>query len=111
MRIATANLRHGGSTSTDNGWQRLLNDASVDVLCAQESRPPRDYFDGKLPTGFAVFNPARDRSWGSAVWSRLHPLEEFDLDAFHGHATAARATDLRLGGHSWTAHFVSVHIP
>ena len=94
MRIATANLRHGGPTSPDNAWQRLLKEACVDVLCAQESRAPLEYFNRKALAGSAVFNPAPDRNWGSAIWSRHHPLEEFGLDAFHGHVTAARATDV-----------------
>lgn len=95
----------------NNGWQRLLRQASVDVLCAQESRAPIEYFDGEALAGSAVFNPAHDRDWGSAIWSRHHALEEISLDAFRGHVVAARANDVKLGGRSWNVDFVSVHIP
>jgi hypothetical protein len=43
LRIATANLRHGGQRGQGKAWHYLLGGCNPDLVFAQESFPLADY--------------------------------------------------------------------
>jgi exonuclease III len=115
MRIITYNLHFGGKTTPNNPWQRMLDEFHPDIVFAQESFHPSQYFS---PETFSEFKTCLHKNvdhgrWGSAIVSRHLPLEEIHLDMpeFEGWVICARAKGIQIGDLSEPVLFLNVHAP
>ena len=113
LRIVTHNLCQGGSTDDGNSWQRLLSEIGADIICAQETRHPRNYLaDVYEGLSGAVHEMVPHGKWGSAILSRRHTLTSLPIaDEFKGWVVGARVHDFETGEERQDLDVYSVHIP
>jgi exonuclease III len=113
MKIVSYNLRSGGKTGKDNHWQQLVQHFDADIICAQESRHPREYFSEAEFSKFkdCVHLSVGHGKWGSAILSKRHILEEVHLPQFKGWVVGAKISDLMIGGVSQETMVFSIHAP
>jgi endonuclease/exonuclease/phosphatase family metal-dependent hydrolase len=109
----THNLCQGGSTVDGNSWRRLLSEVEADIVCAQETRHPRNYL-AEVYEGLAgaVHEMVHHGKWGSAILSRRHTLTPLPIaDDFKGWVVGARVHDVEVGEGRKDLDVYSVHIP
>jgi hypothetical protein len=113
MRIATYNLRKGGSRRVH--WLRMVEGHGVDLLLAQESYAPDEHLPPPLHPDArrrAAWEAAGSNGWGSAVFSAGGSVTPVAVEGFAGWVVGA---DVR--GAPWQAGFAdplrafSVHAP
>ncbi|MEJ8821553.1 endonuclease/exonuclease/phosphatase family protein [Variovorax humicola] len=114
MKIVSYNLRNRGNTRADNHWVQLLRQFEPDIVCAQESLHPGQYFP---EDEFSTFKSCvhalvpQHRKWGSAIFSRKHVLEPVELPELNGWVVAAKAHGVIVGGRTQAVFVVSIHAP
>ena len=113
MKVATYNIHFGGKKGSGNAWQGLLTAHDLDLIMAQETFHPSEYFS---KTDFAKFRGCLwmhvpDGKWGSAIVSRNHEIQEVQIPEFSGWVVAGRIPDLMIGSRSHDVLVVSVHAP
>lgn len=113
MNIVSYNLRFGGKTGSINPWGKMIEDFTPDIVFAQESFHPRDYF---LPEQFdqfrgCIWSNVTKQKWGSAILSRNCQLEARPLPGFEGWVVGAIARDLPVGGIKQDVLIYSIHAP
>lgn len=113
MRIATYNLRKGGTKRVH--WSRMIDDHAVDLLLVQESYPHAEHLPPLLypdARNRCVWEMAERNGWGSAVFSRSGSLKPMPVPGFRGWVVGAEvegATWQRAG--SPPIAVFSVHAP
>jgi endonuclease/exonuclease/phosphatase family metal-dependent hydrolase len=115
MKLVSYNLRFGGKKGS-NPWQQLQSEFLPDIVFAQESRHPKDYFDqGDFSAfrGCVHTNVATHGQWGSAILSRASRLESVSLSSpvYEGWVVGAMAPDVMIGGKSQAVLLFSLHAP
>ena len=113
MRVASYNMRFGGSKGTGNPWQQLIADFAPDIVFAQESFRPDSYFS---PDEMALFKGCiwagvPGVNWGSAILSRRYSLEPVSLPEYEGWVVGARVSDIVIDGVTQSAMVFSIHAP
>lgn len=113
MKIVSYNLRNGGNTDGDNHWRRLIREFDPDIICAQESLPPEQYFSPDEFSRFkgCVHGYVPHGRWGSAILSTRHSLEPVALPEFGGWVVGARVPDAVIGGTVQSVLIYCVHAP
>lgn len=103
MRIATYNLRSGGSEAQ---WQRILS-LDLDILLLQEFNPNKF-----TPPGQLLYATTPHGQWGSAIWLKQGTLEKIPLPEFDGWVVGAKVKDLDWGNDRPSAlQIFSIHAP
>jgi exonuclease III len=114
VNIVSYNLNHRSSAPENNLWQRMIKEISPEIVFAQESFEPSQYF-GKEEffelKGHVVWAPVLGGKWGSAILSPQHALERVDLPGFEGWVSGAWISDFILGGVRCPILVFSVHAP
>ncbi len=85
MRIATYNLRQGGSKLTH--WQTMIEDHNVDLMLLQESYSPDQHlppFLIQVPKERTVWTCGSAKGWGSGVYTSSGTLKSITLPDFEG---------------------------
>lgn len=113
MRVISYNLRYGGNIGTDNPWQRMLREFTPDIVCAQESFHPDQYFSADEFSQFkgCVWSCVPERKWGSAILSKSHQLEPVCLPEYEGWVVGASVPDLLIDGVPRSVMIFSIHAP
>lgn len=115
LRLLTYNLHFGGRKD-QNLWERMMNDFVPDIVFAQESRHPLEYFTQRRFAnlrGCVHQNVPTHQQWGSAIIStkhRLLPVPVTDGD-YNGWVVGALAPDIEIGGNVQEVLLVSFHAP
>ncbi len=106
MKIATYNMRNGGSVGH---WSKILEATQADLLFVQETRNPAQFplqlFE-PLDLTHAVWSAAAHGRWGSAVFAKSNALKLVPVPGFEGLVVGG---SLLLG--SIEAFAFSVHMP
>jgi exonuclease III len=117
MRIVTYNLHYGGHTKSNNQWQRVLNEFDPDIVLAQESFNPADYFfDDHLVDmeRSSVWQPLPCK-WGSAILSPKYKISKIDIPNRYkdlkGWVVGGKIADFSVGGVCRTLFVFSIHAP
>lgn len=115
LRLLTYNLHFGGGKD-QNLWKRMMDDFSPDIVFAQETRHPRDYFEKPEFSAFKSCvhqNVPTHGQWGSAILSKRHELRQVPVtdEDYKGWAIGALARDLEIGGMPQEILLVSFHAP
>lgn len=104
MRIATYNLRKGGTRRCH--WQKMLDEFKVELLLVQESYPPDQHLPPLLfPQGrdHSVWMPVVGNGWGSAVYCGSNPIIPVPVSGFDGWVAGAELSPTLLA--------FSIHAP
>ncbi len=113
MKIFSYNLHFGGKTGLGNHWQKLIAEFDPDIIFAQESFDPNQYFrNGQIshPKSF-LWEPVEGRKWGSAIVTPRHQIEPVELDEFGGWVIGGRISNVMIGGISQSVMVFSIHAP
>jgi len=113
MRFVTYNLHFGGKSKPDNPWRQLMEEFQPDVVCAQESREPREYPIREDWASYPapIWRQVDNRAWGSAIFALGHELQEIPLDDFEGWVTGAKIPSATIGGQTTPLSIFCVHAP
>jgi exonuclease III len=113
LKICSYNLRYGGHTNPGNPWQRLHEEFSPDIVCAQESLPPGRYFPPEEIAGMrgCVHANVEHGKWGSAILSRSYAMTPLALPGFGGWVVGARIDGALINGVAQSITIYSVHAP
>lgn len=113
MRIATYNLRMGGSQRCH--WRKMIEDHSVDLLLVQESYPAEEHLPPLLfphAQEQSVWAEVSENRWGSAVFSTSGSLTPVELPEFAGWVVGAEITGADwMNGLCDSILVFSVHVP
>jgi len=112
MKVVTYNLRFGGKKGLQH-WQRLFDEFNPDLVLAQETHNPQDYFPGDQFSSIArmpIWEP-NFAKWGSAILCTRHELEPIALSKFKGNVVGGRISDFSIGGVTRPLSLFSVHTP
>jgi endonuclease/exonuclease/phosphatase family metal-dependent hydrolase len=92
VRIATYNLRAGGSHRTH--WVRLIEAYAVDLLLVQESLPPAEHLPRSLSAVWTrtAWAMVKRNGWGSAVHTTTGSLRPVPVPGFRGWVVGAEVT-------------------
>lgn len=112
MRIATYNIHKGGRQRVH--WTKLIEEFGVDTLLVQETYAPSEHLSSSRYAHLqpqAIWEPAEQNRWGSAVFSRCGTLEGIAVPGFSGWVVGAEILGANpvLGSHPILAF--SVHAP
>lgn len=113
MRIVTYNLHYGGKKGDINHWKRIVDGFSPDLVLAQESYNPQDYFPSEQFSSIArvpVWEPTYAK-WGSAILSTKHEITPITLSKFKGNVVGGRIAEFSIGGVTRPLHVFSIHTP
>ena len=113
MRLVTYNLRYGGVRGEGNHWQQLFRDFLPDIVFAQESLAPREYFS---PEEFGEFRSCLYKAvphgkWGSAMLSKALDIEAVDVAGFDGWVVGGKIRDFPVYGLPRSVTAFSLHAP
>jgi endonuclease/exonuclease/phosphatase family metal-dependent hydrolase len=113
MKIVSYNLHFGGKKGDANQWQKVLAEFDPDIIFAQESFDPGEYFslEQRADSKWRLWAPVSGVKWGSAIVTPRHELEPVELDEFAGWVTGGRISNLTIGGKSQSVMVFSVHAP
>lgn len=114
MKVVSYNLRFGGKTDGGNHWQQIMGEFAPDIICAQESFHPEQYFSGdEFRAHFkgSVWSAASKVKWGSAILSKNHSLEPIVVPGFEGWVVGASISGIVIGGVVQSIQVFSVHAP
>ena len=113
MRVVSYNLHFGGRKGASNSWQRLIREFAPDIVFAQESLSPDQYFSPKEFSQFkgCIWLPVPERKWGSAILSKSYHLERESLPGYEGWVVGARVPDFVIGGIPQSVLMFSIHAP
>lgn len=113
MKVLSYNLHFGGKTELGNQWQKLIAEFDPDIVFAQESFHPNQYFSPDKFSDFkgCIWSSVPERKWGSAILTPRHQLEIVDLGEFGGWVTGGRISNLTIGGVTQSAMVFSIHAP
>lgn len=111
LRIATANLRHGGRTGPLNAWRMLTSLWGANLILVQETLHPAQYRGIEMSGPNVIFKAAPDRDWGSAIATSSTALEEWIIPGLSAHCAAGIGKNVRLGSEVQDIAIVSVHMP
>jgi hypothetical protein len=113
MRVATYNLRKGGSGRVH--WARMVEDHAVDLLLVQESYPPDEHLPPLLhpdARSQAVWQMVGRNGWGSAVYVRSGLVTPVAVPGFAGWVVGAEVREAAwLAGPGDPPLAFSVHAP
>jgi endonuclease/exonuclease/phosphatase family metal-dependent hydrolase len=113
MRIATYNIRKGGSRRVH--WVRVIEDFGVDLLLVQESYPYHEYLPPLMYPDAgkqSAWEMAEKNGWGSGVFSRTGSVKPVAVPKFSGWVGGAEISEA-----SWQAGIAdpllafSIHAP
>ena len=115
MKIVSYNLQFGGRRDADNHWEKMLDSFEPDIVLAQESYSPSDYFpDGyfsKLEKS-VVWQKASQNKWGSAIYAPQHEVSKISIpEEFMGWVVGCKINDFSIGNIERTLLVFSVHAP
>lgn len=81
MKIITYNLHYGGHTRRDNHWERMLAEFAPDLILAQESFNPAEYFtdSGLTDIKKSVVWQSLPSKWGSAIFAPRHKVHQIPI--------------------------------
>ena len=114
MRIVTYNLHYGGHTRPGNHWQRIINELAPDLVLAQESFHPADYFSVDEYRRFerSVVWQSLPTRWGSAILALQLDVKKVSVPTeFEGWVAGGRIAKMSVGGVSRPAMVFSIHAP
>jgi endonuclease/exonuclease/phosphatase family metal-dependent hydrolase len=113
MKIVSYNIHFGGKTGPANQWHEVFAGIAPDIVFAQESLHPCEYFSADQFAGYngCIWSAVPERKWGSAILAPGHELEPVNLDEFGGWVVGGKVSDLMIGGVKQTAMVFSVHAP
>lgn len=112
MKIVTYNLRNGGKKGSGNHWEKIIDALSPDLVLAQETFNPRDYFSADEFPRIAqppLWN--RVSKWGSAILATQHVATSITVPDFEGWVTGGKFTDFSIGGQPRPLSVFSIHTP
>jgi len=114
MKIVTYNLHCGGKRGAGNHWEKLLNELAPDLVLAQETLDPAEYFPADAfsqRAQAAVWSPVPAK-WGSAVLATGYNLTETAIPGFEGWVAGARMPHFSMGNEpSRPLSIFSLHTP
>lgn len=113
MKIVTYNLHYGGKTGEGNHWERIMDEFSPDLVLAQESFNPEDYFPTDQfarKTQSAIWAPVPAK-WGSAIIATRHELTPIVVPGFEGWVAGGRIAEFSIGGVAKPLSVFSIHTP
>jgi exonuclease III len=112
MKIVTYNLRYGGKKGDGNHWERIMDEFSPDLVLAQETFNPREYFSTKSSHTFSsVVWASVPAEWGSAILSVRHKLTPILVPGFEGWVVGGSIDEFIIGGVSKPLFVFSIHAP
>jgi len=113
MKVVSYNLRFGGNKGSINPWESVIKEFTPDIVFAQESLDPREYFARDVLDQFRepVWSQVPKVKWGSAILSRTCRLEPRPVPGFEGWVVGALARDLIVGGVARDVLVYSIHAP
>ncbi len=113
MKFCSYNLRYGGHKNHANHWQRLLDDLGADIVFAQESEDPGQYFTSEAFARFksCIHANVAHGKWGSAILAKNHALEQIEVRGFDGWAIGARIKGVKIDGIPQTITAFCLHAP
>jgi exonuclease III len=106
-------MHFGGNKGAGNPWQQLIREFAPDIVFAQESFHPDQYFspDELAQYKGCIWSAVPERNWGSAILSKQYQLEPVSLPEFEGWVVGARVPDLVINGVSQAVMIFSIHAP
>ena len=108
------NWRHNADGLADEKQREpQLGDFTPDIVCAQESLHPREYFTAESGgvLKHCVHEFVSHGKWGSAIYSRMLPLEPVHLQKFSGSVVGAKILNPSADGQARSAMIFSLHAP
>jgi exonuclease III len=113
MKIVTYNFRYGGKKGDSNHWGKIMSEFSPDLVLAQESYNPQDYFPPDqfpVKSSSVVWAPVPAK-WGSAILAVRQKLTPIHVPTFEGWVAGGRIDDFLIGGVCKQLYIFSVHAP
>lgn len=89
-----------------------MSEFSPDLVLAQETFNPQDYFPNTFPQNLpsVIWAPVSEK-WGSAIYSARHKLSPVHVPDFEGWVAGGRIDDLLVGEVSKPFYLFSAHAP
>lgn len=113
MKLVTYNLRYGGVRGEANHWRQLLRDFQPDIVFAQESLAPGEYFAPEQRDQFrsCLYRPVPHGKWGCAPLSPTMDIEAVGVDGFDGWVVGGKIANFPVSGAPGPAMAFSLHAP
>jgi endonuclease/exonuclease/phosphatase family metal-dependent hydrolase len=101
MKIATYNLRFGGSANQRTHWNQIFQTIDPDIFLVQETCDPRLYMPQEVWKDYKHqihWKSTINKAWGNAIFSKSGDITPISIPEFEGYVVGAE-----IDGFEWTA--------